>query len=347
MDRKEALQDYKNNIQPQLEQAEHQLEEHYLNLKKEFQVKLREEIVCLCKSIDRAVKYFQISLLRSPMSYNRFQIMLSAHDEEYFLDDKAVSIIFDVSEIFLPLMELKETIYGEFSFYMGKVQKFDADKLIIHMAMSFFKKQANDFRWYFQDFSKWDCIMELPKSIRLVVKWGEYREYSETVFLTSTQPGVQQQFVESNQNNSLEIWDSKYVYQSLDHMKIQGLVMEKKNVMFLGMRYAQMEQSVWNVCMLYGAGFRESVMEQVTFVGCDLSRSDFKNTVLRDVRFVKCQLSEADFCGVSLENVSFEDCEMEQALFSRQDLAYAGLSTRQLQQVRTREEPYVFYNGRG
>jgi len=347
MNREEALWDYKNKMQPQLEQTQCRLAKRYLALEKEFQQKIHGEIACLCGKIEKPVKYFQISLLRSPMSRDIFQIMLSAHDEEYFLDKEATSTVFDAGEIFLPLTELRAHLIGERSFYMGKVQKFDADQLVMQLAMTFFKKQANDFRWYFQDFARWDCIEKIPKSTKLVVKWGEHREQSETVFLTCTQPRLQEQFIESNQNNSLETWDSRYVYQSLDDMTIKEAVMEKKNFMFLGMRYSRLERSVWDACMLYGAGFRESGMEQVTFVGCDLSRSDFKNSALQEVRFVKCRLSEADFRGISLEETSFEECEMERTLFSRQDLAYAGLNARQLQQVRIEEEPYVFHDGRG
>lgn len=346
MNREEALQDYKNKIQGYLNQGKHQLEEGYLSWEQDFQNQLEKELSCLCSMMEAPVKYFQISLLRSMMYQNTFEVMVSAHNEKYFLDTEMVKVTFDISRIFQMLEDLRVILYDMAKPYMGKIQAFDGDRLMMDMVMDFFKNKANDFRFFFRDFDQWECLIPVPKCSRLVLKWGEHRENSETIFLMDMEPKTQELFMENNHQNTIERWEPQYVYQSFDHTTIQDIVMQKKNFLFLGMRESTIRRSSWENSMFAGAGFRNTRMEQVVFAGCDLSRCDFRNASLYEVRFIHCKLLEADFRDVVLEGTSFECCDMEHALFSREKLAYAGLDAIQLQQIRIQEEPYVFYDGR-
>lgn len=343
MNRESALIDYNEKIRGCREQTVQLMEQYYLSIEKEFHKQLQKEVNVLCEMIKTPVKYIQISLLRSMMWSGIYEVMLSAHNEEYFLDINSIKVIFDISFIFSPLEELRARLYDMALPFMGKIQKFDADHIIMKTAMSFFKQRANSLRRCFVDFDKWDSVQDVAKCSRLVVKWGEYREHSETIFLMDFEKKTQEQFWEYNKDNEITKWELCYVYQSFDNSAFKNLVVQKKIFLFLGMRNGLIEQVTWESTLLTGAGFRESKLYQVVFAGCDLSLCDFREAKLKEVHFHQCKLEEADFRGATFENTIFDGCTMKNAVFSRQELSHAGLDGRELQDIMIEEEPNVFH----
>lgn len=347
MNREAALKDYHNKIQDYLNEQNHLLEQNYLVSEKEFQTQLYDQICNLCKSVTMPVKYLQVSILRSVLSQDIFMLLISVHNEKYFLDLDYKKVTLDVTRLFLPLINFKRILYDMISPYMGKIQKFDADRIIMGIAVDFFKKKANHMRRYFRDFDQWECIEDIPKCSRLVVKWGEHRGDSETLFLMDMQQKNQEEFIAYNQENRIDTWEPQYNYQSFDNAFLKDSVMQKKNFLFLGMRNGRIENSSWEASLFAGAGFKNSIMENVIFAGCDLSYCDFRNVNLKNAQFIQCKIVESDFRGALFLNIKFEDCEMQNTIFSRQDLAFAGLDAGQLQQIKIEEEPNVFHDGRG
>jgi len=347
MNREEALKDYTLTIQEYLDWGNRQLEEDYDDLEKAFFGQLKVAIEQLCEKIDHPVRYLQVSLLRSPMWQDTYQVMLSAYDEEYFLDAQPIIAVFDIGIVFRPLEDVRKNLYETARNYRNKVQKYDCDKFIMDIAVSFFKKKAERARRFLWDLDKWDCIKNIPKYSRFVVKWGEHRDYSETVFLVDYESRNQEEFNSYNEKNSIDNWDHQYVYQCFDRIVLMDIAIQRKNFMFMGMRDSKIEQSVWECCMFLGASFRNAAMREVIFAGCDLSQCDFRKASLNNVRFIQCKLSGSDFREIVMEKTSFENCEMEGVLFTRNNAAYAGLDAHQLQQIIIEEEPHVFYYGRG
>lgn len=342
MNREDALRDYKGKIQGLLLKGRQKLEESWTVNEKGFLELLREGVNHVCSALPGPVKYFQFSIIRSLMWKDEFWLMLSVHNEDYFLDQNVKKTLIDAGELFAPLAEVRRELYESVHPYMGKVQMYDADQIIMDTALDFFKKKADVMRKHFVDFHLWRGIEEAPRCSRLVVKWGEHREYSETVFLLDAEERTQEQFLAFNQNNGTDRWDPRYVYQCFDRVHLKDLAVQKKNFLFLGMRRARIEASTWEAVLFAGAGFKETAMEQVIFYSCDLSCCDFRGAELKMVQFIQCRLLEADFRGAGFSECRFEDCEMKSALFSRQELACAGLDAVQLQQIKIEEEPLCF-----
>lgn len=343
MNREDALIDYKKRIRESKEQAIRLMEQHYRSVEKKFHGQLQEKMENLCGMIKAPVKYIQISLLRSMMWSGIYQVMLSAHNEEYFLDSNSIKVNFDISYMFSPLEELRIRLYDEALPFIGKIPKFDADHVIMEIAMNFYKQRANAMRRYFVDFDRWDSIQSTAKCSRLVVKWGEHREHSETIFLMDFEQKSQEQFMENNEENEIAKWEPHYVYQSFDNSTFKNITVQKKNFLFLGMRNGAIEQVTWESTLLAGAGFRESSMYQVVFAGCDLMLSDFRKVKFQEVRFIQCKMENADFRGATFVDTVFEGCSMKDAVFSRQEISYAGLDAKELQDITIEEEPNVFY----
>lgn len=348
MNRKEALEAYKREAETICKEGMEQLEKQYLEEEKWLENTLHMSIKKLCERVEKPIQYIQISLLRAQMDLEIFQLMVSAYNEEYFLDSSSISEIIDVGRLFLPLKHTRKQLYECAREYQGNIQKFDADKLIREIAMVFHKKRAEKLRKFFRDIDQWDFIEPLPKCKRFIVKWGEHRELSDTIFLMdiNREEKSQEQFIAMNEKNTIEKWDGKYVYQCWDGVAFSDMTIEKMNFMFIGMRECHQERCQWNRVFFYGGSFRETTWKEVVFAGCNLTGCDFRNAKLEQVRFVQCNLSEADFSGTVMEDVEFPNSVMNGAHFSRENLSLYGLDTKQLQQVKLEEEPYVFYNGR-
>ena len=77
--------------------------------------------------------------------------------------------------------------------------------------------------------------MSLPAGPKLVVKWGEHREYSETIFLMNRREKTQEEFILKNEQNSLEEWDGQYIYQGWDGTNFSDVACCRKNLMFVNM----------------------------------------------------------------------------------------------------------------
>lgn len=342
MDRSEALLRYEETILKYLEEGKQNLIKNSKDVEHEMQVQLKSCIGNLCSQIRTPVCYFQISLVRCMIPHGIYRILVSAHDESYFLDRNVSQCFFDAATLWECLKETQNQLYGACREFKTHIQRFDAEPYIIRLAMEFFKSLGNHMRTFFRDFDQWDCIFLLPETSKLVVKWGEHREYSETIFLKDFRQKDQTQFLERNDKNNVKEWNQHFVYQCFDRAELKERSISMKNFMFLSMRDCQITAVTWENCLIYGSAFRQSFLEQVVFFHCDLSQADFRKTRLKNVRFIECQLTGADFMEAEFEEVEYTGSCMETASFSRNALSCAGLDSVQLQQLKVEEEPLCF-----
>lgn len=344
MNREEARKRYQEEVSKYIHRAMGLLEENFLKEEESLIKNIYEELFQLFSDCaDKGqIWYIQMSLLRSKMDEDIYEILLSVHNENYFLDTKPLMQTVDVSYIFAPLKEVRAKFYQYMECYQGKVEKFDADRIIREIAIAFFKNQAEHCRILFRDLDRCGIEERKLQGKRLVVKWGGFQEASETVFLADSSEKDQQQFFIYNEKNTISEWDSRYVYQSWEAVHFIDMVVQKRNLLFIMLRNCEIERCQWENCMMHGASFRDAKLKQVIFAGCDLSGSDFRGAMFEQVQFIQCNLSAADFTGIGLEMVQFTGSRMENARFSRDSLSCQGLDVSQLQQIWMKEEPYVF-----
>lgn len=346
MNRKDALERYKEEAQSVLKKGLQDLEVKFKKEEMWLEKELREAIMRLCINAGTPIGYVQISFLRSLMDSGMFQLLVSCHNEDYFLDSNPSFEVLEVSRIFSPLNDARDELYDISRMYQNKIQKLDSDRMIRDAAMTFFKKRAEQFRAFFKDFYRWDCMKDVPVCKRLIIKWGEYRELSETLFLFDGSEKEQEKFVEKNKGNDIGQWDCRYVYQGWDYASFSKVYMNRKNFMFLNMREGCMEECRWENCLFFGGSFQGTVFKQVIFTGCDFSKCDFRDAKFCQVQFAGCKLSEADLTGAVMEETEFPETQLDGAHISREMLFGAGLNAGQLQQIKLEEEPYVFHDGR-
>ncbi len=344
MSREEAKKAYKEEVSEYLQNGMEQLQDYWIKKGDDIKRTILEALFQLlsCNEDKERVQYIQISLLRSQMDEDVYNMLLSLHDETYFRDPDPRMQAVDISSVFAPLKEVRARLYQAIGQYQGKIESFDADRMIRETAMAFYKKQADNCRMLFRDLGQWAVERAVLSQKRLVVKWGGFQEESETIYLTDTKEKNQSQFLTYNEKNSINGWDVQYVYQSWETVCFTDITVQKMNLLFLMLRNCSMDRCQWESCMIHGAVFRNSKMERVVFAGCDMSGCDFRDVKFNQVQFIQCNLSGADFTGAEFEMMQFTGSQMEDAKFSRDGLYCEGLDASQLQQIRLEEEPYVF-----
>lgn len=344
MGREEAKKIYKEEVSEHLQNGMELLQKNWEKKEEEIKQIILETLLQLfsCNEDKEQIQYVQMSLLRSQMDEDVYKMLLSLHNETYFLDPAPRMQVVDISNIFAPLKEVRTRLYQVIGEYQGKIENFDADRMIRETAMTFYKKQADYCRVLFRDLGQWGAEKGVLPWNRLVVKWGGFQEESETVYLTDTRKKSQSQFLTYNEKNSINEWDVQYVYQSWETACFTDMTVQKMNLLFLMLRNCSMERCQWESCMVHGAEFQNSKIKQTVFAGCDMSGCDFRDVEFSQVQFIQCNLTGADFTRAKLEMIQFPGSQMGDAKFSRDGLYCEGLDASQLQQVRLEEEPYVF-----
>ncbi len=344
MNREEAKKIYKEEVSECLQNGMELLQKVWEKKGEEIKQTIFEALLQLfsCNADKEQIQYVQMSLLRSQMDEDVYKMLLSLHNETYFLDPDPRMQAVDISDLFAPLKEVRTRLYQAIGEYQGKIENFDADRMIRETAMAFYKKQADYCRMLFRDLGQWGAEKGVSSWKRLVVKWGEFQEESETVYLTDSKEKSQSQFLTYNEKNSINEWDVQYVYQSWEMVCFTDMTVQKMNLLFLMLRSCSMERCQWESCMIHGAELQNSKIKQTVFAGCDMSGCDFRDVEFSQVQFIQCNLTGADFTRAKFETVQFPGSQMGKAKFSRDGLYCEGLDAGQLQQVLLEEEPYVF-----
>lgn len=344
MDRTEAKKEYSERVAGYLQEGMELLHKNWEKTIDEVKQIIFQGLYQLFSYSDskERIQYLQISLLRSLMDDDKYEMLLSLHNETYFLDPSPSMKTVDVSMLFVPLKEIRSKLYQATGEYQGKIEYFDADRVIREIAMTFYKKRANDCRKIFRDLELWRAEKGLTPWERLIVKWGGFEEESETIYLTDKRAKSQAQFLTYNEKNSITEWNVRYVYQSWEAVTFSDITIQKMNLLFLVLRNCNMERCQWENCMMHGAELQNSELKQTIFAGCDLSCCDFRNVEFEQVQFIQCNLTGTDFTNATFNMVEFPGSQMENAKFSRNGLYCKGLDANQLQQVRLEEESHVF-----
>lgn len=282
---------------------------------------------------DYFIKYFQISLLRTPVTENRFLFEIAACNEEYFLDKKIKAVIIDGTKMFEPLIMVKEQLLTLTKKYRGRVFACDIERQITTCAFDINRELAEGFRYLLWDFDTHEFIQNIKKNPLFLVKWGGHWEQSETVFLGDESIKDQAVFEEKNELNTIETINYDYVFNNWDKVSFENLVMTEKQFLFQSFRDCNFVRCAIGGSVLVGSNFRGTMMNRSAFMSCNFCKCNFKQVQLEDVHFIQCDLANADFRDAVFSEVTFEDSSLAGALFSRKDIAFLHLSDSQMREI--------------
>ncbi|MEY8268878.1 pentapeptide repeat-containing protein [Lachnospiraceae bacterium 64-25] len=149
-------------------------------------------------------------------------------------------------------------------------------------------------RFAFRDLEQQEVFKEIGKLPFWVIRWGEYKDYSEIVMQVKREEKGQEAWLER-----LEQYKENPEALTADYWYRETLALgdcRKKNMYFI-------------------------VFEECTLKGIDFSRAD-----LTGARFLRCRIEKCRFSGANLSQADFEECSFEEDDFGGASLAQTTFS---------------------
>ncbi len=277
--------------------------------------------------------YFQFSLLRYGMTQDIYKLLISAHNQDYFLDKNSKELEIDITWLFATLTDAGRKADELARQYMGKIETTLKYKYLMEQAFVHNKKLADLFRIEFTDMEECEPIQKIEKESYYLVKWGGYRELSETIYRIDCADKNQEHFLAYNNDNCFLEPNSTYNYQSWDETQLENIQIEKKNFIFASFKRSNLKSDVIAESFCFGTKFKEATIENCVFHTVSFERSDFRNSKMTNVAFQNCVLKNADFRGSNLENVFFTDSDMSGAVFLHEQVVTLDLDDKQRKQI--------------
>lgn len=315
MTRQEALRQFETFGEKLLENYQVVFWEKLSEYKEELGKNVLGGLNNLANEIKKAGKeeivHFQFSLLRVDLLARKYNVLLSAYDVSWYLDDTAVWTTFDISFLFEDLNTLWDQLLAESKKYVGKINHYDVDSMIVSQILNANKLIAHSVRFILRDIEEKEFFQDISKADFFVIRWGEYRDQSEIILQVDRSLKTEKDW-EKALDEVNEVEDHlvcSYWYKGKFN---QGELIEKQ---------------------LYFSGFEKCKLENINFTKAALLGARFKECKLKNCNFTGALLKYSDFRKSDLQNVCFEDADLTGAMFSDIAVPYLHLSPSQLQTI--------------
>lgn len=312
----------------------------------------------------------QFEFLRINILNDNYKILLHGYNKLWYLDDNPVEEEVDLNFLSEPFIKLKEQLMKEKLIYVGKINNYDIQKIILDITAECYNSISQIARDYLWDLDEEEWINDMLLSDFYIIKWSEYKGKSETVFaMDNRKKGTE----DLNKLKNIDKEKQPFVYSVWKDSEFNDLDLSKENMLFINFKGSQIENvdfsetSIVSGEMKYtklkmckfikgsivGTTFEKSSIKRCGFNECDLRSSDFNNALLEEVNFddsnfqlgnfvntnlykvsfKNCNLAQADFSKAKFEHVDFEGANLENTIFSREDVPFLHLSPEQLQYI--------------
>ena len=245
------------------------------------------------KEMDDCV-YFLYSLQRYDLTEKRAIVRLDVTNIEWYLDEEPLSVCFDVSFLFQEYFEWQDKLLLDMREYRGKVNKYDVGNLVQDEIMVCNQLITHVLRFAFRNLEQQEVFSGIGKMPFWVIRWGEYKDYSEIVMQVKREVKGQEAWLERLQQykENPDVLTADYWYQET----LSSGDCRKKNMYFI-------------------------VFEECTLKGIDFSRAD-----LSGARFLRCRIEDCRFSNANLNQADFEDCDFEKDIFKGASLVQTTFS---------------------
>lgn len=376
MNRTEALDDFnKKIVNDLLLKYKREFKENFINNERKFALllidsikKLNEKAIKNREVIENySIGVLQFEFLRSNLLNDNFKIHLHGYNNLWYLDEHSIYEEIDLKFIFSPFIDLKKELIEKSKIYLGKINIYDIQKIIFDAAFNSYMEISQTVREYLWDLDEEEWIQDILFSDFYIIKWGEYKGNSETVFAMDSREKKAEDieklkkekksfiysvwrkstlenidlskedllfinFKESSLKNS-DFSESNIISGELKDTKIQSCDFSKAKVIGTTLAKSIIKESDFKDCDLRSSDFNNTMIEEVEFDNSDLSIGNFVNSNLYKVSFKNCNLSNADFSKAQFEEVNFQGADLSNTIFSREDIPFLHLSPEQLQDI--------------
>lgn len=238
--------------------------------------------------------YFLYALQRCDLIERRAVVRLDVTNMEWYLDEEPLSVCFDITFLFQEYFEWQDKLLLNMREYMGKVNQYDVGSLVQDEIMVCNQLITHILRFAFRDLEQQEVFKEIGKMPFWVIRWGEYKDYSEIVMQVKREEKGQ------------EAW-------------LERLEQYKENPEALTADYWYRETLALGDC-------RKKNMYFIAFEECTLKGIDFSRADLTGARFLRCRIEKCRFSGANLSQADFEECSFEEDDFGGANLAQTTFS---------------------
>ncbi len=238
--------------------------------------------------------YFLYSLQRCDLLRGKAVVRLDVSNMEWYLDETPLSASFDITFLFQEHFAWQEELLLDMREYMGKVNKYDVDALVQDEIMLCSQLITHILRFAFRSLEQQEVFSSIKKLPFWVIRWGEYKDYSEIVIQVKRDTRGQ------------EVWEDR-------------LKQYEENPEILTADYWYRENLTKGDCQ--GKNLFFIVFEECQLKGIDFSRAD-----LSGARFIRCRIEECSFADANLHQADFEDCQFFENEFKNAGLVQATFS---------------------
>ncbi len=232
--------------------------------------------------------YFLFSLQRYDLLEKKAIVRLDVLGMEWYLDEEPLAVDFDTTFLFQEYFDWQDALLLDMREYMGKVNKYDVGTWVQDEIMVCNQLVAQILRFVLRNLEQQEVFDRIAKPPFWIVRWGEYKDYSEILVQLKRDTRGQ------------EIWEER-------------LGRYKQNHNILTADYWYRENLTGGDC--HGKSMNFIVFEECSLKGINFSRAD-----LTGAKFLKCRIEECNFTDANLYQAVFSKEGFEPEWFDEKQL---------------------------
>lgn len=265
------------------------------------------------------IGYIHYSLLRTQVLEQSYLYMMEAYSAAWYTDDSEIRCTYDASWAYAPLGQMVIELEQARKKYMGSIHPADVEHLVLELVP------------YFHQYVKALLHLALPAAIelpeyrgmdkanRLMIRTGEYRDYSESVYIEDLEVRSADERVEQLLQADE---DKPCVYENLKQLVWMHLHISERDLRYNDFSHSELVASRFEACILIGSRWQYAALQESSFEGSLLTDADFRFSQLTNVSFRRASAlarreggeRSPGLCGVRFEHacldgVDFTDAE--------------------------------------
>lgn len=292
MKREEALLKFREEEQDFMNEVKARFLTNIQEKAPDIAVRLQQVFTDLRRAVEEKEKkdimFIHFSMLRVDFLKQTYGFLAQAMDIKWYMDMEPAEVMFSLEDYFVVFNEIREKLELDSRSYMGKINRYDIDNLMLEAGMDCNLMLANMLRFVFRDIEENQDFKAIPKLKTWGIRWGEYRDASEMIACADRE--------KKNQRD----WN-------------RALRETKDNE-------GRLVSTFWYEAELQGSDCSGKALCFIQFENCTLQNMNFERADLVGARFKNCTLSSCSFQGAMLRQTIFEGCKWEQCDFQAADL---------------------------
>lgn len=341
MTREEAILHYNDNyVKEALEKNRESFLENFQHHKqwlKEAILKATKEIcdVVAKKQINSEydIMYINFSLLRTSIISKEYNILVSAYNRNWYLDDYPTHSTLSLHPILSVIDDLRNYLEKKRKIYVNKIESFHVNEIILKQAFEYYTHMELFVTTVLQNIDEEQWLKGINKTEEFYIRWGEYRDLTHLVYKMDTRDKNQNDFEKAIKDQEDIYGSDKLIFSTWQHISLDNVQCLGKNFMFSNFKKCRFNNVEIIGTVLLGANFKQGILTNCDFSNTLLESANFNEAVFEKVSFKDAILKNADFTYAVFEEVDFENSNLEGARFLKKDIPFINLSPSQLQTI--------------